>query len=305
MDVGPAAAKGYLVLVGTGTLDAERATVDEVLAELRAAGPVELVRTSSVEQVTEAVRSCGDRRLVVCGGDGSVHRVVQVLHDLGRLDTQVALVPMGTGNDLARGEDIPLDPTQAARLAATGSPGERDLLVDEDEQVTVNVVHAGPSAAAVAKASRVKSVLGRAAYDVGAFVQGLTTTGAHLRVSVDGEVVHDGDEQVIMVAVAIGSSIGGGARVAPGSRPHNGLAHVTVATATGPVARVGFAWAMRSGRHERRDDVAVARGHEVVVVDTGDAGFPTDRDGEMDGPFPSRTWRVSPCAWRLVCPRRD
>ncbi len=71
------------------------------------------------------------------------------------------------------------------------------------------------------------------------------------------------------------------------------------------MARVGFAWAMRSGRHERRDDVAVARGHEVVVVDMGDAGFPTDRDGEMDGPFPSRTWRLSPRAWRLVCPRPD
>ena len=38
-------------------------------------------------------------RLVLCGGDGLVHRAVQVL---AGSDVEVAVVPAGTGNDLAR-----------------------------------------------------------------------------------------------------------------------------------------------------------------------------------------------------------
>ena len=57
----------------------------------------------------------------MAGGDGSLHAVVSVLyrrHDLAR--AVLGLIPLGTGNDFARGNDIPLDPAEAAAVVLDG-----------------------------------------------------------------------------------------------------------------------------------------------------------------------------------------
>jgi diacylglycerol kinase family enzyme len=122
--------------------------------------------------------------------------------------------------------------------------------------------------------------------------------GWSLQVVVDGSPLLV-DHEVLMVAVANGRTIGGGAEIAPDAEPDDGLADVVVATSTGPLARLGFAVAMRGGDHVGRDDVLVVRGREVTV--TGEA-FPVNADGELAGPVTSRTWTVLPRAWGLVVP---
>ena len=68
------------------------------------------------------------RTLVVAGGDGSLHLAVTKLRARGELArTRMALVPLGTGNDLARALDIPLDAAEAAQLVLSGSARPLDL----------------------------------------------------------------------------------------------------------------------------------------------------------------------------------
>jgi diacylglycerol kinase (ATP) len=66
--------------------------------------------------------------------------------------TPVGLVPLGTGNDFARGVGIPLDHIEAARLVRTGRPRPVDLIVDDSGGVVVNAVHVGAGAGAAVKA---------------------------------------------------------------------------------------------------------------------------------------------------------
>jgi diacylglycerol kinase family enzyme len=115
---------------------------------------------------------------------------------------------------------------------------------------------------------------------------------------VDGEPVET-DGPVLMVAVANGRTIGGGAELAPYAEPDDGLLDVVVATSTGPLARLGFGVALKDGEHVERDDVTTLRGRTVTV--TGDP-YPVNADGELDGPVTSRTWTVRPGAWSLVVP---
>jgi diacylglycerol kinase family enzyme len=164
--------------------------------------------------------------------------------------------------------------------------------------VVVNVVHLGIGAQAAEQASAVKDRLGKAAYAVGSAVAGVREQGWALRVEVDGEVLHEGGP-VLMVGVCNGRTIGGGAEIAPDARPDDGLLDVVVATSTGPLARLGFGVAMRSGEHVERDDVQTARGRRVTV--SGEA-FPANADGELHDPVESRTWTVLPGAWSLVVP---
>jgi YegS/Rv2252/BmrU family lipid kinase len=242
----------------------------------------------------------GERTLVVVGGDGSVHTAVATLLSRGELsaDRPIGLIPLGTGNDLARTLGIPLEPAAAARALLAGRSRPLDLVVDDAGGVVVNAVHLGVGAEAAEKASALKDRLGRAAYAVGSVAAGAGATGWHLQIVVDGVPV-DVDREVLMVAVANGRTIGGGAPLAPDASPDDGLADVVVATSTGPLARLGFAVALRDGEHVERDDVLVVRGRSVTV--TGDP-FPLNADGELDGPVTARTWTVRPAAWSLLAP---
>lgn len=288
----------------------EREQVDCVRRALTTAAggaPVEVRAPASDEEYAAAVASVGEpvpRDVVVLGGDGSVHRLLQELHDQQLLPATVGLVPAGTGNDLARSAGIPLDPQDAAPVAATGRAAPRGLLVDDTDGVVVNAVHAGVAAEATAHAGDVKGLLGRAAYVVGALRAGVTSRGWHLRVVVDGRTVADGSEPVLMVTLALGSSVGGGTRVAPAARPDDGLVEVVVARGTSTVTRTSFARDLRKGRHTRRSDVTVTRGREVLVeaVRPKDA-FHVSADGDVPpGRIRRRSWRVEPDAWRLRVP---
>jgi YegS/Rv2252/BmrU family lipid kinase len=239
--------------------------------------------------------------LVVAGGDGSVHTAVAALHRRGRLaaDRPLGLVPLGTGNDLARTLGIPLDPADAARALLAGTARALDLVVDDGDGVVVNAVHLGIGAEAAAKAGAFKDRLGAAAYAVGSVAAGVRPGGWSLHVEVDGTTVHV-DGEVLMVGVANGRTIGGGAELAPDASPDDGLLDVVVATSTGPLARLGFATSLREGDHVERDDVLVVRGRSVTV--SGDE-FPVNADGELYGPVSSRTWTIRPRSWAVLAPR--
>ncbi len=281
-----------------GSTDDER--VAAALAVLREGADVRVEDSGSPADLARVLASREARTVVLVGGDGSVHTAVATLHERGELspDVRLALIPLGTGNDLARTLGIPLDPADAARALLTGRPRTLDLVVDDAGGVVVNAVHLGVGAEAAERATGLKDRLGKAAYPVGSVLAAAGTTGWHLRVEVDGaEVGTDGP--ALMVAIANGRTIGGGAELAPDAEPDDGLLDVVVATSTGPLARLGFGVALKDGEHVERDDVTTVRGRRVTV--TGDP-FPVNADGELAGPITSRTWSVRPGAWSLLVP---
>lgn len=288
---------GFVLLANVSAGSAEQEQVEAAGAVLRTHGPVELARSDDAEDVDRILDGLGERRLVVAGGDGSIHLVVQRLHDRGELDTDLALVPLGTGNDLARGLDLPLEARPAAEVAATGATRHLDLLVDEQDGVVVNAVHAGVGAEAAQRSEGMKDGLGPLAYPAGALVAGLQEEGWHLTVTVDGELIHAGDDdRLLMVAIANGRTIGGGAPLAPSAEPDDGRLDVVVVGAVGPAARAAFAAALRNGRHLEREDVTHRQGGEVHI-----SGEPVrfNADGEVSDPARERTYRVHRRAWRV------
>ncbi|MGK5552794.1 diacylglycerol/lipid kinase family protein [Actinomadura kijaniata] len=281
-----------------GTSDAE--TIDRAEAILREAGPVTRVACSEPEDLDRALAGHDDGTVVAAGGDGSIHTLVQALHRRGELDGRVVgLLPLGTGNDLARNMGIPLEATAAARLVAgEGRPRALDLFVDDAGGVVVNAAHVGIGAEAAEAATRFKPLFKTAAFPLGSLLAGLRHTGWRLRVEADGELVTDGT--VLMVALGNSSGIAGGnADLAPGASPSDGRLDLVVSAATGPLARVGYALHLRSGRHLRRDDVVRTIAKEVSV--SGEP-FRVNTDGEVSEPVTSRTWTVLPRAWRLLTP---
>jgi diacylglycerol kinase (ATP) len=281
-----------------GTNDSEN--LDRALSVLRENGDVEVCATSNPGELDGVLHRRGSRRVVVAGGDGSLHAVVAALHRRQELaDVVLGLIPLGTGNDFARGADIPLDPEDAARIVAKGDVQPVDLIVDCVGNVVVNNVHIGLGAQASRKSHKWKERLGRAGYALGAALAAVNPPFVRVRVEADGEEVADFAHPILMVAIGNGPNVGGGAEITPEASPQDGKLDLMVSFAIGPLTRFGYALHFRRGEHHEREDVKYLRASTVSV--TGQ-NFYCSADGEVYGPERKRTWRVVPGALRMTLP---
>lgn len=295
-----------LVVVNAAAGTAARDAVDAALAVLRAGADVAVAATPDVTALGEALAARDGRRVVVVGGDGSVHAVVAALHRDAGLDPRdpLGLIPLGTGNDLARRLALPLDPAEAARVVLDGRPRPVDLVVDDAGGVMVNAAHLGVGAEAGRLASGWKPRLGVAAYPAGAVAAAVSVRGWALTVEVDGTVVHGPDEPVLMVGVTNSRSIGGGTPLAPEGVPDDGLLDVVVSTSVGPLARTAYGFALRDGSHFDRRDVATHTGRTARVRAASERdAFRVNTDGEVSAPVAARVWTLHHGGWAVLVPR--
>lgn len=299
-----------LVITNADAGTADEAARDEALDVLRAGADVAVAATSSPEELDEVLADTDDCAVVVVGGDGSLHAVVAALHRRRTLGTTLlGLVPLGTGNDFARTLEIPFEPAEAAEVVLAGHARSLDLIVDDQDGVTVNSVHAGAGADAGERGARWKGRLGsigvgklnlgKLGYPIGALQTAVRPPSLRLRVEVDGEVVTDVDTRVLMVAVGNGTSVGGGAPITPDADPGDGLLDVVVAKPAHAADRFALALRVPFGSHEDHRTVEAVRGRSITL--TG-GPFRCNSDGEIGDPVRSRTWEVHPSAYRMIVP---
>ena len=227
--------------------------------------------------------------LLVFGGDGTVNEVANGL-PLGGDGPPVALLPGGTGNDLARAIGIPPDPVAAATELVDARPRRLDML-DCGPRRAANGINAGFAAAATDVLSRrVKLVLGPVAYVVGGLRAGIDPPTWPARVEVDGTVV---EGEALAVVVGNGGSFGGGRWLIPDADVGDGLLDVLVVPAAVSKARLARHLAM-----DRRlpGDLPRLRGPEATVV----TDMPCRLDGEP-APTPGSV-TVLPGAWQVLAP---
>ena len=169
----------------------------------------------------------GVERLVVWGGDGTVRRCIDTIVAEGA-KIEVAIVPAGTANLLARSLDIPRDVGGAVDIAVNGVVRSIDVGVVND---TAFVVMAGTGfdALMIRDTDTVsKHRFGPLSY-VRAGVRNLGASGARAKVDVDGERWFDGRATCVLVGNV--GRILGGVKVFPDARIDDGLLDVGVLTA--------------------------------------------------------------------------
>jgi diacylglycerol kinase (ATP) len=137
------ASSGHLVLIANmRSSGVGRELVSSAVAALRSNGARVAVReTESMAELEEVVVG-ESRRLVLLGGDGSVH----ALANLPGQRAEIALLPAGRANNIARSLGVPLDLRAAAKLASEGAGRDLDLISvknDEREYLAVEGVSVG------------------------------------------------------------------------------------------------------------------------------------------------------------------
>jgi len=195
--VNPAAGGGR-----AGRLLESIGALDNVVLQ-RAGDPSEVCRAA------ELAAHGGASRILVVGGDGTLHHAIQALAGTG---CALGIVPAGRGNDLARALGLPLDPLAAARRALRTPPRAIDLGCIAG-RFFAGVACAGLDAE-VARLIRERRGRrwGRWAYALAAARAVATFRAPHFRIDHD-----EGRESGpgMLVAVANSPCYGGGMRIAP------------------------------------------------------------------------------------------
>lgn len=263
---------------------------------LREGCDLRVARPETPDALNDEIGGFAGDRVIVAGGDGSLHLMVNVLAGLGRLtDVAVGVVPLGTGNDFAGGAGIPEDPLEAARACLGARPQPVDVIVADDGEHVVNAAHAGIGAVAAERAQSAKPLAGRLAYPLGAIQAAIREPGYEVTLQLDGRTVHD--TAMLFTLVSNGPRIGGGALMCPDADPADGLIDVLVIDSMPLIDRGSLGISIQRGTHLERDDVHLWRGTELRIV--GEA-VDHNRDGEIRHGLADVTYTIRPAAWQLL-----
>ena len=209
----------------------------------------------ATELAAEAI-SEGVQRIVVAGGDGTVYEAAEGLHRAG--GGELAILPLGTGNDGARTLGIPSDLEEAARAAVNGRIRSVDLIRIGDHAV-FNAIGIGLTGdindrAISIKAAKIPLLRGILVYLVAALASLFRYRMQKVRM-VTGEADYEGT--MLILAVHGGPTTGGGFALTPAAVPDDGLLDACLVEEVGPLGRLmRLAAAMRGalgtkmGTHE-------------------------------------------------------
>jgi diacylglycerol kinase (ATP) len=244
----------------------------------------------------------GATLLVVVGGDGTVHEVVQGV--AGREGVELALIPRGTGWDFARTHGITKDLDAALRTARDGAARPFDLgrasyAVDgvQESAWFANMASVGMSGAVAAKANSTTKALGaKTSYLMALGIVFARWKNVSLRVRVDAE---QRDALMEDAIVAVGRYLAGGMMITPDAEPDDGLFDVLLIGDLTKAEMVRVMPKVFRGTHLPHPKGEVLRGAAVEIQ--ADEPLPLQLDGEQPGTTPVR-FEIVPAAIRLRVP---
>lgn len=237
-----------------------------LLLSTRAGDGCELARRALAE---------GFERIIVAGGDGSISQVVNgIAPHFAR--AEIAILPLGTGNDLARSLGVPLDNMAAAlHLALEGPVHWIDLIrvVSPTPWYCVNAATGGIGAkVATDLDARDKARWGAFAYWVTAVTKLVELKEYQVRLELDG-CVHD--MPMYGLVVANGHFVGGGFPIAPVGEMDDGWLDVVAIPILPTLELLAAGLNFTFGRHYA-DRIQSFRAHRVHITTSPEMLFSVD-----------------------------
>ena len=278
-------------------------------AKLRDAfGAIEIERTRGPRDAERIAREgvrAGAEVVIAAGGDGTASEVVAGILGAGLgAYAEVALLPLGTGGDLARGLGLAGSLEDAIARIASGKSrridaGRARFTTREGRELTthfLNIASLGVSGLVTQLVNDApKTFGGRVSFFLGTVRAIARWRAVPVTIRLDGAVVHEGP--LHLAAVANGRYFGGGMQVAPAARFDDGVFDLVVFRGEGGKGRLLRKFPLLySGRHLALDEVTQQRGG--VVEASSDAELWLEIDGEPLGRAPAR-FECLPGALRL------
>ena len=226
-----------------GRLGREWAATAERLAEWGLEVPVVFTEAPGhAAELAAAAIAEGVERVVVAGGDGTVCEAAEGLHRAGV--GELAILPLGTGNDTARTLGVPADLEEAARVATNGRCKPVDLIRIGD-RIGLNAIGVGLTGDINNRAAGIKWVRGFVVYLMAALSALFRYRMQKVRMVTEDRSF---EGTLLILAVHGGPTTGGGFALTPAAIPDDGLLDVCLVEEVGPLGRLARLAAAMRGR---------------------------------------------------------
>jgi diacylglycerol kinase (ATP) len=241
----------------------------------------QIITGISAENVSRDLKnfltSVTDCKGVVCvGGDGLAHLVLQAVVPE---KVPFAVIPAGTGNDFVRTLNWPLDDLEnQLNCITTQSPEEIDLGLVDGEWFGA-VLSSGFDSVVNEKANTLRWPKGPAKYNLAIALELPLFKPSHFEIELDDRKI---STEAMLIAVANGSSYGGGMQVCPNASLTDGFFDVMVLN---PISKLEFVKVfpkVYSGTHISHPEVNIYRTKKIQISATAVAYA----DGERIGTLP-------------------
>ena len=128
--------------------------------------------------------------VVACGGDGTVNQVINGVVK-SKANCVVAILPFGTGNDMARTLNIPLDLDKAIDSILRLNLTDYDLMFDGTHYITSSLATGYLTSVTYSTSNKAKKRMGRFAYFLSCLKQMFKFKTLPITITCDGERIHD------------------------------------------------------------------------------------------------------------------
>lgn len=256
-------------------LAAEAATAIE-----RVWGKVERIDTTGPGMAVAVARETGRgaERVVVLGGDGTLHEAANGLMQLPEAERPpLTIIPAGTGNDYARMIGTRgFSPSAAVERLSKGAVRRHDVGQAWDEYF-INSVGIGFDAEVARRVNQSTRGSGILAYLV-AVVKTIAGFQSYQATVVAGD--DSFADRFLLIEVAIGYSVGGGFRLTPDALLDDGLFDLCAIRHLPVLAILAKLPLAMLGRHTRLAQVRMRRAAAVTVT-PGSGSLQAQLDGEL------------------------
>jgi len=249
--------------------------------------------------------SQGRKLVVALGGDGTISEVADGLVAAGR-DTEMGVIPRGTGGDFRRSLGIENELLSAAEHLRKSKARPVDVgrvsFVTHDGRESarhfLNVTSVGFSSVVARRANQGSKRLGGRLSFLSAVVNSLVTyDNAEVNISVDG-----GEPRrmtLLLAAVGNGRYFGGGMKICPEALLDDGSFDLVTVGDLGRLEVLAKLHRIYSGNHLSMKEVRSVRCRQVHITPADSKSeIPLEIDGETPGRLPAR-FEMLPGALRL------
>lgn len=257
----------------------------------------EVRESQSSQHLTELARGASEEKpdlIVSAGGDGTHHYVINGLFES---EVPLGLLPLGTGNDIAKGVGMPMDVRAAAGALLSGKEREIDL-AQVGAAVYACIAGVGFDSTVTGYANQhARWLSGSAAY-TWSLLRCLPEYGPkQLEITADGESF---SQDVVFAVVGNNVSYGGGIRLAPRAKLDDGLLDICVIPYMSRLELLWWVPRAYRGEHLRHPRIKYLQAREITLRAT--SRMELFGDGEFLQELPA-TIEAVPRALRVIAPR--
>ena len=288
--------------------------IKKAATNIRTDGKVEIYTTSCPG---DATRFLEERlkdapypvRVYACGGDGTLHEVVEGVYRAQNPRVAVGPIPTGSGNDFIKYFGIPEAKFRSIPAMSKGRIVPCDLIKLTDdfdkEAICVNIASAGFDADVSRSMQKIKNfpmMSGSGAYKAAVVKQLFSKLGHRYKVLADGKPVGEElKDEYLFVLGANGSHYGGGFKASPKSKIDDGLLNLIIIEKIDRVTFVRIVGKYRKG--EYFEDLEGKMLHKTVrsLQILSENPIPMNLDGE-DVLMKNPLMEILPSAMMLILP---